>query len=66
MEKQTIGKFIAALRKAHGMTQKELGEKLYLDSGSVLSQGIPGKLRAQKAQDCRAQAQQLREKSSGL
>ena len=28
MEKKTIGKFIAALRKANGMTQKELGEKL--------------------------------------
>ncbi len=35
MEKQTIGKFIAALRKAHGMTQKELGEKLYVSDKTV-------------------------------
>ena len=28
MEKMTIGKFIAALRRAHGMTQKELAQKL--------------------------------------
>jgi transcriptional regulator with XRE-family HTH domain len=30
MEKQTIGSFIAALRKANGMTQKQLAEKLCL------------------------------------
>ena len=35
MEKQTIGKFIAALRKAHGMTQKELGEKLFVSDKTV-------------------------------
>ena len=28
MEKKTIGGFIAALRKANGMTQKELAEQL--------------------------------------
>ena len=28
MEKKTIGCFIAALRKANGMTQKDLAEKL--------------------------------------
>ena len=28
MEKKTIGKFIAVLRKANGITQKELGERL--------------------------------------
>ena len=27
MEKKTIGSFIAALRKANGLTQKELAEK---------------------------------------
>ena len=30
MEKKTIGKFISALRKANGMMQKELGEKLFV------------------------------------
>ena len=35
MEKKTIGKFIAALRKANGMTQKELGEKLYVSDKTV-------------------------------
>lgn len=35
MEKMTIGKFIAALRRAHGMTQKELGEKLYVSDKTV-------------------------------
>ena len=35
MEKQTIGKFIAALRKANGMTQKELGERLYVSDKTV-------------------------------
>lgn len=28
MEQKTIGKFITALRKANGMTQKELAEEL--------------------------------------
>ena len=43
MEKKTIGSFIAALRRANGLTQKELAEKLneffansYAD-GSLLS-----------------------------
>ena len=35
MEKKTIGKFISALRRAHGMTQKELGEKLYVSDKTV-------------------------------
>lgn len=35
MEKKTIGKFIAALRKANGMTQRELGEKLYVSDKTV-------------------------------
>ena len=35
MEKKTIGKFIAALRKANGMTQKELGEKLFVSDKTV-------------------------------
>ena len=35
MEKKTIGKFISALRKANGMTQKELGEKLYVSDKTV-------------------------------
>ena len=35
MEKKTIGKLIAALRKANGMTQKELGEKLYVSDKTV-------------------------------
>ena len=35
MEKMTIGKFIAALRRASGMTQKELGEKLYVSDKTV-------------------------------
>ena len=35
MEKKTIGKFIAALRRANGMTQKELGEKLYVSDKTV-------------------------------
>ena len=30
MEKKTIGKFISALRKANGMTQRDLGEKLFV------------------------------------
>ena len=35
MEKQTIGGFIAALRKANGMTQKQLAEKLNVSDKSV-------------------------------
>lgn len=35
MEKMTIGKFIAALRRASGMTQKELGERLYVSDKTV-------------------------------
>ncbi len=35
MEKKTIGKFIAVLRKAHGMTQKELGDRLYVSDKTV-------------------------------
>lgn len=35
MEKMTIGKFIAALRRASGMTQKELGERLYVSDKTI-------------------------------
>ena len=35
MEKKTIGKFISALRKANGMTQNELGEKLFVSDKTV-------------------------------
>ena len=35
MEKKTIGKFISALRKANGMTQRELGEKLFVSDKTV-------------------------------
>ena len=35
MEKKTIGKFISALRRANGMTQRELGEKLYVSDKTV-------------------------------
>lgn len=35
MEKKTIGRFIATLRKANGMTQKELGEKLFVSDKTV-------------------------------
>lgn len=35
MEKKTIGKFISILRRANGMTQKELGEKLYVSDKTV-------------------------------
>ena len=35
MEKMTIGKFIAALRRASGMTQRELGEKLFVSDKTV-------------------------------
>lgn len=35
MEQKTIGKFISALRKAEGMTQKDLAEKLNVSDKSV-------------------------------
>lgn len=35
MEKKTIGKFIAVLRKANGLTQKELAEKLFVSDKTV-------------------------------
>ena len=35
MEKKTIGQFISVLRKANGMTQKELAEKLYVSDKTV-------------------------------
>ena len=35
MEAKTMGKFIATLRKANGMTQKELAEKLHVSDKSV-------------------------------
>ena len=35
MEKKTIGKLIAILRKANGMTQKELGDRLFVSDKTV-------------------------------
>lgn len=35
MEKRTIGKFISVLRRANGMTQRELGEKLFVSDKTV-------------------------------
>lgn len=35
MEKKTMGKFIAALRQAKGLTQKELGDMLYVSNKAV-------------------------------
>ena len=35
MEKKTIGAFIAALRKANGMTQRELAEALHVSDKTV-------------------------------
>ena len=35
MEKKTIGGFIAALRKANGMTQRELAERLNVSDKTV-------------------------------
>ena len=35
MEKKTVGKFISVLRKLNGMTQKELGEKLFVSDKTV-------------------------------
>ena len=35
MEKNTIGSFIAALRRAKGMTQRELAEQLFVSDKTV-------------------------------
>ena len=35
MEKKTIGSFIATLRKANGMTQKELADELGLTDKAI-------------------------------
>ncbi len=35
MEKKTIGKFISVLRRAHGMTQKELGDRLFVSDKTI-------------------------------
>lgn len=35
MEKKTVGSFIAALRRANGMTQRELAERLNVSDKSV-------------------------------
>lgn len=35
MEKKTIGKFIAVLRKANGMTQKDLADRLFVSDKTV-------------------------------
>lgn len=35
MERKTIGKFISVLRRANGMTQRELGEKLFVSDKTV-------------------------------
>lgn len=35
MEKNTIGKFISALRRANGMTQRELADKLFVSDKTV-------------------------------
>ena len=35
MEKKTIGEFISVLRKANGMTQRELGEKLFVSDKTI-------------------------------
>ncbi len=35
MEKKTIGKFISALRRAQGMTQKELADRLFVSDKTV-------------------------------
>ena len=35
MEKKTMGKFIAVLRKANGMTQQELADKLLVSDKTV-------------------------------
>ena len=35
MEKKTIGKFISALRRANGVTRKELAERLFVSDKTV-------------------------------
>ena len=35
MEKKTLGSFIAVLRKANGLTQRELAEKLNVSDKAV-------------------------------
>ena len=35
MEKKTIGKLIAALRRTSGMTQRELGDRLFVSDKTV-------------------------------
>ena len=35
MEQKTMGKFLAALRKANGYTQKELAEKINVSDKAV-------------------------------
>ena len=35
MENKSIGKFIATLRKECGMTQKELGDKLFVSDKTI-------------------------------
>lgn len=35
MEKKTMGRFLSALRRAEGLTQKELAEKLNVSDKSV-------------------------------
>ena len=35
MEKKTIGKFISALRKSAGLTQKELGDRLFVSDKTI-------------------------------
>ena len=40
MEKKTIGRFIAALRKANGLTQRELAEKLNVSDKAVSSSRV--------------------------
>lgn len=34
-EKKSIGKFLSALRQAKGLTQKELGDMLYVSNKTV-------------------------------
>ena len=43
MEKKTMGSFLAALRRANGMTQKELAERMFGKNGycAMLSFIVP-------------------------